>query len=521
MGGAHNLPLLPTIFDPVGWWAQVDGERVAAIDAVRDVRVSYRALHHDADRWLALLAERGVKPGDRVAILAQNRYEFLPLFFACIRLGAMLVPLNWRLSSRELALVLAHATPALVFGEHALRPLAVAAVAAASPSGDVSCSFIDLDHDAPALLSMPHEQQLPAPTSRSYRDTTMLLYTSGSTGVPKGVMVPHRQLLWNAMATTTGWALGPDDVAPATTPFFHTSGWHVFVTPLLYRGGTVVIMGAFEPEAYLDAFARYAVTMVFGVPTQLDALQQAASWGRSLPALRTFISGGAPCPQRTRDAVRAAGYRLRECYGLTECGPNCFATTHRVACDKDGSVGWPIPFLDMRVTSELDGLVPDGDVGELQLRGPQLFGGYYRDAERTEQALTADGWLRTGDLVQRDADGVYRICGRRTDMYISGGENIFPGEVEAALLECEAVSRVAVVGVPDDKWGEVGCAVVVSAVPEPDAATLLADVRRGLAAYKVPRHVLFTEQLPTLGTGKIDRKAVLAWALARLAPVAT
>ncbi|GAB1344971.1 class I adenylate-forming enzyme family protein [Gemmatimonas sp.] len=512
-----SIPLLPDIFDPVAWWARTDGERTAIIDAVRDTRISYRALHQDADRWHLMLAQRGVRPGDRVAILAQNRYEFLPLFFACIRAGAIIVPLNWRLTSGELARVLSHAQPALLFGASAFRALAhdVSVVAGNAPWG-----WVDLDAQVPLLLHEVRGQLAPASPLRSHEDTTMLLYTSGSTGEPKGVMVPHRQLLWNAVATTTGWALGPDDVASAATPFFHTGGWHVFTTPLLFRGGTVVLAGTFEPDTYLEVLARYGITIAFGVPTQFAMLQQAANWGRALPALRTFISGGAPCPPRLQTAARAAGYRLRDAYGLTECGPNCFATNDRTARERSVTVGWPIPFLDTRVADEHDRVVAAGTVGELQVRGPQLFAGYYRDATRTAEAFTDDGWLRTGDLAQVDSDGAHRICGRRKDMFISGGENVFPGEVEAALLECPQVAEVSVVGVPDEKWGEVGCAVVVcSSTDRPaDGATapaLLTEARRHLAGYKLPRHFVFVEHLPRLGTGKVDRRAVLDLALAQ------
>lgn len=503
-----TFPQLPELFDPIAWWATVDGDRTAVIDASTGVRTSYRALDREADAWHAMLALRGVMPGDRVAVLAPNRFEFIPLFFACIRRGAILVPLNWRLSAVELGRVLAHASPALVFGEDAVRGLAEAACTA---SGTM-VPWVDLDREAPVLLRAAHEATVPPSPERTHDDSTMLLYTSGSTGAPKGVMIPHRQLLWNAIATTIGWSLGPGDVAPAATPFFHTGGWHVFTTPLLSRGGTVVLFGAFDADAYLDTLATYGVTMTFGVPTQLDLLQRTARWGEPLPALRTFISGGAPCPQRTRDAVRAAGYRLREGYGLTECGPNCFATNDATAVQKDGTVGWSVPFLQMRLRDADARVVGPDEIGELELRGPQLFGGYFRDPVSTAAALTDDGWLRTGDLASADTDGTYRIRGRRKEMFISGGENVFPGEVEAALLDCAGVLEVSVVGVPDARWGEVGCAMIVSPQGSntPEAAALLAQLRARLAGYKVPKHVVFAESLPKLGSGKVDRRAVAA-----------
>lgn len=503
-----TFPHLPELFDPIAWWATVDGERTALIDAPTGARTTYRALHHEADVWHGLLAARGVVPGDRVAVLAQNRVEFIPLFFACIRRGAILVPLNWRLSPPELGRVLAHAEPALLFGEDSLRGLAEAALQHAGRA----VPWLDLDRDVPRLLSRAREDAVPASPPRTHDDCTMLLYTSGSTGAPKGVMLPHRQLLWNAMATTIGWGLGPADVAPAATPFFHTGGWHVFTTPLLSRGGTVVLFGPFDADSYLDTLARYGLTMTFGVPTQLDLLQRSASWGTPLPALRTFISGGAPCPQRTRDAVRNAGYRFREGYGLTECGPNCFATNDTTARRKDGTVGWPVPFLQMRLRHADGHLVAPDDIGELELRGPQLFGGYFRAPEVTAEALTPDGWLRTGDLASADAEGTHRIRGRRKEMFISGGENVFPGEVEAALLDVPGVLEAAVVGVPDARWGEVGCALIVTrtGAETPEVGTLLAQARERLAGYKVPRHVVFAEAIPKLGSGKIDRRAVTA-----------
>ena len=338
----------------------------------------------------------------------------------------------------------------------------------------------------------------------------MLLYTSGSSGAPKGVIVPHRQLLWNAIATTTAWRIGANDIGPLATPFFHTGGWNVFTTPMLFGGGTVVLLDGFDPESYFDVLERFEVTLAFGVPTQLAMVRETASWGRPLPALRTFLSGGAPCPKRIKDDVRLAGYRFREGYGLTECGPNCFATTDRTAIEKDGTVGWPVPFLDMRLRDRDAHEVGPGEIGELELRGPQLFGGYFREPLATAQVMTADGWLRTGDLASCDAEGVYTIRGRSKEMFISGGENVFPGEVEAALLDCRGVREVTVIGIADARWGEVGCALVVRADPHLDEHALLTQARERLAGYKVPKRVQFVEAIPRLGSGKIDRRAATA-----------
>lgn len=482
----------------------VDGQRTALIHAESGRHYSYRDVDRLADAWHAVLAAQGVQPGDRVAVLAQNRVEFVVLLFACIRRGAVLVPLNWRLASAELARVLDDAEPVLLLGESAFRVLAEEAMQDAAHAGAIR--WIDFDHDADAVLRAASSVVCPPCPPRDAEDTTMLLYTSGSTGAPKGVMVPHRQLLWNAFATTTAWQLGADDIGTASTPFFHTGGWHVFTTTLLAQGGAVVIFRGFDASAYVDLLERFGVTVTFGVPTQFAMLREASGWGRPLPRLRWFFSGGAPCPERIAQEVRGAGYGFREGYGLTECGPNCFATNDATARAQHGTVGWPIPFLQVRLRGDNSALVGADQVGELELRGPQMFSGYFRAPALTGEAFTDDGWLRTGDLASHDARGLYRIRGRRKEMFISGGENVYPGEVEAVLHDCAGVGDVTVLGVPDARWGEVGWALVVRTDPDVEADQLLAWARTRLAGYKVPQVVQFVDALPRLGSGKIDRR---------------
>ncbi|HEX9710772.1 MAG TPA: AMP-binding protein, partial [Candidatus Thermoplasmatota archaeon] len=363
--------------------------------------------------------------------------------------------------------------------------------------------------DAPGALDA--EARAPSRFRRasSPDDPVLVLYTSGSTGRPKGAILPHRQLFYNAVATVTGWQLSAGDVAPVSTPLFHTGGWNVFATPLWHAGGTVVLLDGFDPADFLAGVREEGCTVALTVPTQLLLLQGTEGWGEPLPALRFFISGGAPCPPALARAVRDAGYRFREGYGLTECGPNCFATSDEEALARPGSVGWPIPFLEARLVDAEGAEVDEGREGELLLRGPQLFGGYFGDPERTREALTPDGWLRTGDVARRDPDGAFTICGRRKEMYISGAENVFPGEVEAALLDCPGVAEVVVLGVPDPRWGEVGRAYLVrsagSALTEEEVREF---GRARLAAYKVPKSVVFVDALPKLGSGKVDRGAL-------------
>jgi fatty-acyl-CoA synthase len=502
-----SAPLFPAFPDPVRFWSRLYPERIALVDRSTGARRSYAELDARIGRWTAALRELGIGRGGLVGVLAGNREEVVELFFACGRVGAALLPLNWRLSAAELAVVLDDARPGLLLREERFRRLGDDALAASRQVP--AAGWVELDTvPEPAVGSGAGSDAAVSPD-----DAALVLYTSGSTGRPKGAVLPHRQILWNALATATAWELGPADVAPVSTPLFHTGGWNVFATPLWHRGGTVVLLDGFEPDAFLAAAEEEGITVALTVPTQLLMLMESPRWGRPLPALRFLISGGAPCPASVGERVRAAGYRFREGYGLTECGPNCFALSDGEAARRPGSVGRPVPFLEMRLAAADGREAEPGEAGELLLRGPQLFAGYLRDPERTLEAFTPDGWLRTGDLARRDADGVYTICGRRKEMYISGGENVFPGEVEAALADCPGVAEVVVVGVADPHWGEVGRAFVVKrARCAVDEAGVVAHARARLAGYKVPKRVVFLDEIPRLGSGKPDRRALAEWA---------
>ncbi len=486
------------IAEPIAEWAVHEPERVALVDRGRGTRHSYAALDALAQQWTQVLVARGVRHGGRVAVLAANRVEVVALYLACGRVGAALVPLNWRLAAPEQARILADARASIVVGESRL---------AAVDEALTGVPWADLD-----ALAVEARGVTPAAPRRVTLDPecpAMVLYTSGSTGRPKGAILPQRQVCANAIATGASWGLSASDTAPITTPFFHTGGWNVFATPLWQVGGTVVLVDGFDAATFLDMLAEEACTVAFAVPTQFVMLADRPSWGRSLPALRWLISGGAPCPAPLAARVRAAGYRMREGFGMTEFGPNCFGISDAQALAKPGSVGWPVPFAEMRLVDDAGCDVADGMTGELWLRGPQLFSGYLFDTARTTEAFAAGGWFRTGDLASRDADGAYTIRGRRKQMFISGGENVFPAEVEAAIGGLSGVSEAAVVGVPDETWGEVGYAFVVPRPGTPlDAESLRTALRAVLAGYKVPRAWTIVSELPRIGSGKVDRAAL-------------
>ncbi len=501
-----DWPHFPNSPDSLRFWGKLRPERTALVDRARDSRQSYGELSAAADRWASVLRVNGVKHGDRVAVLAGNRHEIAELFFACGRIGAALVPLNWRLAPVELRAIIEHAQPALLIGEGRFRGSAEEA----TRGNTLPREWIDLDQGVKRLLDSAPAYE--GDVEVEANDAVLILYTSGSTGQPKGVIIPHRQILYNAIATTTGWELGADDIAPVSTPFFHTGGWNVFATPLWHRGGRVVLFDGFDGAGFLEGLSEEKCTVGLTVPTQLVMMRESSRWGIELPALRFLACGGAPCPPSLSAEVRAGGYTLREGYGLTECGPNCFAISDQEAIKRPGTVGWPMPFLEMRVVTEAGREASADETGELLLRGPQMFAGYLHDPERTAEVLAPGGWLRTGDLARRAPDGAYSICGRRKEMFISGGENIFPGEVEAALCGHPSVSEVVVTGVPDPLWGEIGRAFVVrrEGVNAVTGEDLIAFARARLAGYKVPRSVVFLDDFPRLGSGKPDRRVLAA-----------
>ena len=501
--------MTPGYGDPIRWWRRFSPERIALVDRKSGRRLSYLDLDVLSDMWLSVLRDKlGVGPGERVAVLMGNRVESVAIFFACIRLRAVFVPLNWRLSPPELASIVDDASPSVIVGERRYT-FFNAEDAEDAENAEPKIRWVDVDYDAPRLLQKSDLVGKSQDIIVDGEDPAMIIYTSGSTGQPKGAVLPHRQLLFNAIATTTAWELGSDDIAPITTPFFHVGGWNVFATPLWLRGGCVVLVDQYDPATFLGTLAEEKCTVGFCVPTQLTMLMESPQFGMEVPSLRWLISGGAPCPLPIVERVREAGYSLRLGYGLTECGPNCFAMSAEESLVAHGSVGRPVPFLEMRIVDESLQDVTEGETGELLLRGPQVFSGYLNAAEKTAQVMLDDGWLRTGDLVRRDESGAYWISGRRKEMFISGGENVFPGEVEAALSDCPGVADVVVVGVADPLWGEVGRAFVV---PRRDCSLteeqVIAHARSRLGRYKVPKSVVMMSDIPRLGSGKPDRRAL-------------
>lgn len=488
--------------------AAVSGDRVAIDD--RGVTITYAELEARAAALADGLRAGGYGPGDRFATVAGNSIDHVVAFFACARIGVAFVPLSWRLTSAELAALLERAAPALVLIDEEHAALAGEArermpqpppAAALGPTG--------VERGAPARRG-------PARPPRPVRDDDPLLviFTSGSEAAPKGVVLTHANCFWTNLSLAGAVQLTADDVVLSVLPQFHVAGWNV--QPLLawWTGATVVLERTFQPGRALQLIAERGVTAMMGVPTQYRMLAAEPGFTASaLATLRRPLVGGATIEPDLAGIWAAAGTPLIQGYGLTEAGPNVLHLPAAEAAAHPGAVGRPYPHVETMLVDPTTGLALDGTAtGELWVRGPGVFAGYLDDPEATARAV-AGGWLRTGDVVTRDAAGVHRVVDRLKEIFITGGENVAPAEVERVLAAHAAVADVAVVGAPDPVWGERGVAFVVRRDGAPlGADELRAFARRELAAYKVPVRYVFVPDLPRTAIGKIARSVLRAQA---------
>lgn len=446
-------------------------DRPALTDGARTW--THRQLQRDAGRWAAHLQAEGVAASDAVALVARNRAEHVLLLLACRRLGAVFQPVNWRLAEPEIAWQLQHSGATVVFAEGAFASPRTRPLPSTLPAGPA------------ARVAEPDPG-----------DAWVLMYTSGTTGRPKGALLTHGQLADNAERTQRVCALDARSSTLTFTPLFHTGGLNCLTTPVLRAGGHVVLMAELDSGRALAHIAEHRVTHLMGVPTIFQMLADDPAFDATdLSCVRDALCGGAPLSERLLERFLDRGVPLRQGFGLTEVGPNCFSMPAAQVRARLGSVGRPI--VDARLVRPDGSVCHVGEAGELQLRGPAVFGGYLG-----LDSPLVDGWFPTGDILSCDADGFYTVRGRLKEMFISGGENVYPAEVEAAVLGCPGVEQCAVVGVPDARWGEVGLAFVEGTG---DADALLQAVRGRLARYKVPKKLVFLPELPRTASGKIDK----------------
>ncbi|WP_254809475.1 AMP-binding protein [Natronosalvus amylolyticus] len=487
----------------------------AAGDRASDDQYTYGDLAAATRACNRRLAANAVGEGDVIAVLARNRVELLILFFAAVDRGAIVAPISYRLSAESVCTLHERIDPALTLYEPQFEALLETGTEESTGGetadekttyrtlerffdlsvADASAESVadDVDLDARTVDTVPRDPDRPV----------LYLHTGGTTGVPKVVVCPYRQLEWNCITELAAWGLGKTDVSPVFLPLFHTGGWNLLTVPTLYVGGQVVLHREFEPGFALDTIERYGATHAFGVAAIFRAMADHPDFGATdFSSVDWFMSGGGPTSEAVMDAYRDRGQRFSQGYGLTEGGPNnLYLDPERtVGLEKSiSSVGRPFPDCEARVVDDDVTVLGANEIGELEVRGPMTAAGYLE----TEDGTFTGEWVSTGDLARRDDAGDYTITGRTDNMFVSGGENVYPEEIEAALEDHPAVDSVGVVGIPHDRWGTVPKAIVTGSLE--NSSTLEAFARDTLADFQVPHEIQVVEAVPRSGAGKLDR----------------
>ncbi|MCB2178328.1 long-chain fatty acid--CoA ligase [bacterium] len=492
-------------------------DKLAIIDAGKDpeIRLTYKQWNRRVNRlanWLRDAA--GVEKGDRVAILARDGVEHLDLLFACGKLGAIHTALNWRLHWRELFALIEQTKPkALIYSDDFIDVVSeieketvgrnirieryVHVEGLGIPGSWLYADMLESSTDAPVTCE-----------TLDAEDIACLLFTGGTTGLPKGAQISHRQIAWNVLNTVIH-DITHDDIYLCVFPLFHTGGLFTYISSQVMFGNTTILIREFNAEQVLDLLEREHVTVFAGVPTMYQMLTRAENWDTAdLSSLRFCTSGGAPLPVPLVEKYTAEkGIRFKQGFGMTEYGPGLFALPPEDAIRKAGSIGRPNFFVDVRVVDEDNQLLGPNTPGELLLKGPSGSSGYWRNSKASAEVLDEAGWFHTGDIVEYDEDWYFYVRDRKKDMFISGGENIYPIEIENVLYKHPAVHMCAVIGLPDKKWGEIGKACVV--LKPGETATeeeMIAFLKDNMASYKVPKSVTFMDALPLSGMGKILKR---------------
>ena len=481
-------------------------------EAIRDLgtdrQFSYAALHARADAFAAYLQALGIGRGDRVAVLAQNGVEYFDIQFACARTGSICVLLNWRLTVTELEYILNDSQPQLLVHD--------ASFSATADALQQRCGVANLLCIDSAAANNPYEGMMQGfagqPVTRAaltHDDVITIMYTSGTTGHPKGAMITHGMNFWNAVNLGIPTGISPETVHLNILPLFHTGGLNCYSNPVLHAGGTVVIMKAFDPAATLRVLGDPAqgITHFFGVPAPYQFMMQHPEFEQTdLSRLRVAGVGGAPCALTIMETWASRGVLMAQGFGMTETSPACIALNPADALRKIGSTGKALMHTEMRIVNEHGQDCGADEIGELWVAGPNITPGYWNRPDATASAFEGR-WLKTGDAARKDDEGFVYIVDRWKDMYISGGENVYPAEVENVLYQLPQVAEAAVIGVPHEKWGEVGLAVLaLKPGATIDLTIVLSHCVSRLAKFKVPNDIAIIEALPRNATGKVLKR---------------
>ena len=485
-------------FDWIGKWSDYtpDKKAVASVDSGKVY--TYLELNQLSLKLETFLKTKySIEKGDRIAVLAAHSPEYLILFIAAQRMGAILVPLNYRSTIPELAYCIKDVEPELVIFEtdfqQKVHNLKVQVFFNEVSLGDIFEGSSELKVEE-KLAEIDPEQAV------------FIFYTSGTTGKPKGVLYTNRMLFWNSLNTSVQLEITSADFTLNALPPYHTSGWNVLLLPMLHRGARVDFMKSFKPKKVLHYIQKNSISLFLAIPTMLRMMVKHPSFKDfKAPSLKYIVVGGEDLSIQLIDKWAEKGILLRQGYGLTEAGPCITSLHHHDALWKKGSIGKPNFYVDHKIVDEDGREVSSNQHGELCLRGAIVTPGYWNNSAYTMEKIKED-WFYTGDMVKMDAEGFMYMVGRKNELFISGGENIYPLEIENTLLKNDFVKEAAVIGIEDENWGEVGVAFLVGNKKGLAEEELTARLKNHLASYKIPRHIIFLDALPKSGIGKTDRK---------------
>jgi fatty-acyl-CoA synthase len=496
-------------------WSELQPNKTAIL--FQGEKISYLDLHRRANRTSCWLQSLGIEKGDRVAVMLENCPEFIEIYLACSRLGAIFVPINFRIATPELDYTLRNARPRLfVFGEayadtvvglnlNTRRPPMLLASLYRAPSRAELLGYhsevVAFEGQKPFLTRSlgPADPEEPH----------VIMYTSGTTGEPKGAVLSHRKTFFNCLNADIFFKLHFDDIMLVVLPLFHSGGLFIQASPILYKGATMVIHPRFEPATVYEDIGRFKITKFLGVPTVYRALLREQSHKRGdLSSLKVCAIGGEKTTPELLKRCMEAGFPLRQIMGQTETSILLWASEEE-SIRKPGTVGRPVFHAEVDLVDLHGKSVKPVDVGEIVVSGSIMMKEYWQDPVKTEETIK-NGWLHTGDLARRDEEGYYYLVDRAKDMYISGGENVYPAEVEKVLKEHPSIEDIAIIGVPDDVWGEVGHAFVIPrAGATLEAKEVISFCNGRLARYKWPKLVTFRDDFPRTSLGKVRKRLLL------------
>ncbi|MGA7838548.1 MAG: AMP-binding protein [Ignavibacteriaceae bacterium] len=488
------------------------GNDIAIIDIPENIpsRYTFSELNVRADKLANWLKGNGITKGDRVSFLAYDSIYHYDLFFACGKIGAVFVPLNWRLHKKEIENQLRITTPKIHFNSEEDNFKEIKEYLGRCSQMPVILPLESVQQNSLKKIIETSDNKPVTCESITETDTACLLFTGGTTGTPKAAQISHKQIVWNTINSNLGDVLGTDTFLNIF-PLFHAGGLFAFSLPILIQGGKIIQTKKFDAEQVLNIIEKEKATVFGGVPSIFQLLTSAKNWAKAdLSSLRYCMSGGAPMPvsliQKYRDEKNVV---FRQGFGMTEFGPGVFSLPSEDAERKAGSIGKPNYFVDARIVDiKTNKPLPANSMGELVLRGPSATTGYFNNPEETRKIFDEENYLHTGDLAYVDEEGYFFIVDRLKDMFISGGENIYPAEIESVLYRHRSVSMCAVIGVDDEKWGQVGKAFIVLKKEEPAVSEeeIMDYLKSNLTKYKTPRYIMFKEELPISGAGKILKK---------------